>query len=95
MNASSGEGVKGSLQTEIAKKQEILNQLPSLKDEGILYAETAELRSYKLRTEISGLEAQITQLPPENLEAITQAVSLYQFSKCPLHIEHRLANPIE
>ena len=42
MNASSGEGVKGSLQTEIAKKQEILNQLPSLKDEGILYAETAE-----------------------------------------------------
>ena len=70
MNASSGEGVKGSLQTEIAKKQEILNQLPSLKDEGILYAETAELRSYKLRTEISGLEAQIAQLPPENLEAI-------------------------
>ena len=72
-------GVKGLLTAEIAKKQEILGELPKLKDRGILDEETKELRSYKLRTEISELQGRLAELPPVNLVAIAQTVSLPQF----------------
>jgi len=68
-----------SLTTAITTKQEILAQLPALTANGILDAETAELRAYKLRTEISQIQAQVAQLPPVNLQAIAQAVSIPQF----------------
>jgi len=73
------DGIKGKIGKEIATKQEIIEQLPMLTETGILDSETAELRSYKLRTEISELQSQIAQLPPVNLRSIAQAVSLPQF----------------
>jgi DNA invertase Pin-like site-specific DNA recombinase len=73
------DGIKGKIEKEVAAKQEIIEQLPMLIETGILDSETAELRSYKLRTEISELQSQIAQLPPVNLRSIAQAVSLPQF----------------
>ncbi|MGE5658632.1 MAG: recombinase family protein, partial [Actinomycetota bacterium] len=73
------EPVKGGMLAAIASKQEILDQLPVLKANGILDAETAQLRSYKLRTEIAQLQSQLAQLPPVNLRATAQAVSIPQF----------------
>lgn len=67
------------LQKNKLQKQAILAKIPMLIEEGILDQETAALRSYKLRLEISQLDNQIDQLPPGNLPAIAQAVSLPQF----------------
>ena len=71
--------LKGILTAEIAKKQEILTQLPILKEQGILDEETTELRIYKIHTEISEIKAKIAQLPPVNLQLVAQAVSIPQF----------------
>ncbi|MGK7878035.1 MAG: recombinase family protein [Xenococcaceae cyanobacterium] len=79
LNIPDMDGIKGALTTEIANKQAIIDQLPVLKEQGILDEETAQLRSYKLSTEISQLRAQLAQLPPVNLKAIAQTVSLPQF----------------
>lgn len=70
---------KASITGQINRNQEILTQLPELIIQGILDQETANLRSYKLRTEISQLETKLAQLPPGNLVAIAQNVSLPQF----------------
>jgi hypothetical protein len=64
---------------QIIEKQTILQQLPALEKQGILDPETITLRTYKLRAEIAQLEITIAQLPPGNLKAIAQAVSLPQF----------------
>lgn len=79
MNVPSLDGAKQSFTSQIANKQEILEQLPTLIATGILDAETAELRAYKLRTEISQLRSRSSALPPVNLKAIAQAVSIPQF----------------
>ena len=79
LNMPDGSEIESSLTQEIKQKQAILTQLPSLTEQGILDPETAAIRNYKLRTEISQLESQIAQLPPGNLQAIAQAVSLPQF----------------
>jgi hypothetical protein len=71
--------VQGSIEQAIANKQAILNQLPELIEQDILDAETAELRAYKLRAEMSQLQNQVAQLPPPNLPAIAQAVSIPEF----------------
>lgn len=71
--------IKQTIQTEIAQKQAILDQLPELIDRGILDLETADLRSYKLRTEIAALQNKLAQLPPIRLSAIAQTVSIPQF----------------
>ncbi|MBE9115522.1 recombinase family protein [Lusitaniella coriacea LEGE 07157] len=73
------EGIKGSLMAEITQREEILAQIPTLQEQGILDRETAELRCYKLRAELSQLQDRIAQLPPGNLSAIAKAVSLPQF----------------
>lgn len=70
---------KARITGQINRNQEILTQLPELISQGILDQETADLRSYKLRTEISQLETKLAQLPPGNLAAIAQNVSLPQF----------------
>jgi DNA invertase Pin-like site-specific DNA recombinase len=79
LNLPDGSEIENSLSQKIKQKQAFLTQLPSLTEQGILDSETAAIRNYKLRTEISQLENQIAQLPPGNLRAIAQAVSLPQF----------------
>jgi DNA invertase Pin-like site-specific DNA recombinase len=71
--------VDNNYRQQIAEKQNILQQLPDLGNQGILDSETIALRTYKLRGEIAQLEIRIAQLPPGNLKAIAQAVSLPQF----------------
>lgn len=79
LNVPNLDGVKQSLTSQITKNQEILAQLPSLTTSGVLDSETADLRAYKLRTEISQLRSRIAALPPVNLKAIAQTVSIPQF----------------
>lgn len=71
--------IESGLRQEIEQKQNIVNQLPILLQQGILDQETFAIRNYKLRTEISQLENQVAQLPPSNLKVIAQAISLPQF----------------
>ncbi|WP_353932801.1 recombinase family protein [Okeanomitos corallinicola TIOX110] len=71
--------IKNSLNDKITKQQSILEQLPNLIETGVLDAETAKLRSYKLRTEISQLQAKLAILPPVNLRSVAEAVSIPQF----------------
>jgi predicted metal-binding protein len=73
------DGVKQRINGAIAAQQAILDQLPDLLTQGILDAETADLRAYKLRTVMAQLQSQLAQLPPVNLRAIAQAVSIPQF----------------
>jgi uncharacterized protein YfkK (UPF0435 family) len=71
--------IKAQIETTIAQKFAVIEQMPTLVDTGILDTETADLRAYNLRTEIAKLEDQKSQLPPINLEAIAQTVSIPQF----------------
>ncbi|MBW4524899.1 MAG: recombinase family protein [Phormidium tanganyikae FI6-MK23] len=73
------DAIKSRIESAIAQKQAILDQLPPLIETGILDAETADLRSYKLRSEIAQLQTKLSQLPPVNLKAIAQTVSIPQF----------------
>lgn len=75
----SGARVKAQLEQEIQTKQSIVEQLPNLLATGVLDPETAELRSYKLRTEMATLQHRLDQLPPVDLLAIAQVVSIPQF----------------
>ncbi len=72
-------GMKLGIKEAIASKQDILSQLDQVIASGILDAETALLRAYKLRTEIAQLQAQFAQLPPVNLRETAQTVSIPQF----------------
>jgi DNA invertase Pin-like site-specific DNA recombinase len=71
--------IKDSIEAAIAAKQQAINELPPLVTREILDPATAELRAYKLRTEISELKGKLAQLPPVNLQKIAQAVSIPQF----------------
>ncbi|MCU0527380.1 MAG: recombinase family protein [Elainella sp. Prado103] len=64
---------------QLTSKQAILDQLPQLQREGILDKQTVDLRAYTLRSEMAALQTQISQLPPLNLKAIVQVVSIPQF----------------
>jgi DNA invertase Pin-like site-specific DNA recombinase len=74
-----GEVPKPTLEQQVKVKQGILQQLPDLIASQILDPETAELRAYKLQTEIATLQDQLAQLPPVNLQETAQAVSIPQF----------------
>jgi len=73
------EQVKNNLTEAIIRQQKILEQIPNLVETGILDQETCKLRAYKLRIEISTLQAQLAILPPVNLRSVAQAVSIPQF----------------
>ena len=73
------DGIKSRIKQTISEKQDILSQLPNLTINGILDQQTAELRTYKLRTEISQLQSQLNQLPPVNLLETAKAVSIPEF----------------
>ena len=79
MNFPQLDVIKNSLGNNISRQQEILQQLPTLIETGVLDPETAKLRAYKLRTEISELQAKLAILPPVNLRSVAQAVSIPQF----------------
>jgi uncharacterized protein YfkK (UPF0435 family) len=70
---------KQGLEAAIATKQEILEQLPQLVNQGILDQTTADLRAYGVQTEIAQLHQKLAQLPPVNLKELAQAVSIPQF----------------
>ncbi len=79
MNSPQLDVVKNNLGDAIARQQEILAQLPALVETGVLDPETAKIRAYKLRTEISTLQAKLATLPPVNLRSVAVAVSIPQF----------------
>jgi DNA invertase Pin-like site-specific DNA recombinase len=79
VNLTNLEATKKSLTAIIAQKKDILKQLPHLIERKILDEETAQLRIYKLKTEIAQLNQKISQFPPVNLFAIAKTVSLPQF----------------
>ncbi|MBD2777280.1 recombinase family protein [Iningainema tapete] len=79
MNFPQLDELKNSLCQSIARQEQILEQLPGLIESGVLDTQTAKLRAYKLRTEISALLAQLATLPPVNLRSVAQAVSIPQF----------------
>lgn len=70
---------RAPLEAAIAQKQAILAQLPDLEREGILDPTTAQLRAFHLRADLARLQDQLNQLPPPNLAAIAQTVSIPQF----------------
>ncbi|MDX2229074.1 MAG: recombinase family protein [Leptolyngbyaceae cyanobacterium bins.349] len=71
--------VKQGVLGAIAAKQAILAQLPDLIATGVLDQETADLRAHKLRTETAELQNTLAQLPPVDLTAIAQTLSIPQF----------------
>jgi DNA invertase Pin-like site-specific DNA recombinase len=73
------DGFKAKIIREIENKQKAIEQLPELIKSGILDRETVELRTYKLKTEISKLQSQVAAFPPVNLQSLAQAVSIPQF----------------
>ncbi len=73
------DAVKTHLTEAIGTKQKILAQLPNLTNEGVLDTETANLRAYKIQTEIAQLQGKLATLPPVNLRSVAQAVSISQF----------------
>ncbi len=79
LNLPNIDTIANSIAQQITEKQHILEQIPTLIEQGILDAETAKLRSYKIRLEISQLQQQADRLPPADLKAIAQTVSLPQF----------------
>ena len=79
INIPSVEEVKQIWGAKIAKKEEILAQLSSLQESGILDEDTVKLRSYKLRTEISEIARKLGAIPPVNLQELTKTVFIKQF----------------
>lgn len=79
MNMPSLDGIKQSLNDKIIQQKDIIEQLDNLTKTGILDTETAQLRAYKVKTEISQIQARLDALPPVNLKAIAQTVSIPQF----------------
>ena len=79
LNMPSLDGVKQSFNSQIAQQKAILEQLDNLTQTGVLDTETAELRAYKIKTEMSQIQARLASQPPVNLKAIAQTVSIQQF----------------
>ncbi len=73
------DGFKAKIDREIIDKKQTIARLPELIDEGILDLETVDLRTYKLKTEISQLQDRLAAFPPVNLQSLAQAVSIPQF----------------
>ncbi len=79
LNLPNLEVSKNNLTQEIQQKEDNIERLIVLTKQGILDQETADLRSYKLKTEISQLRTKLDQLPPGDLKVIIKEVSLPQF----------------
>ena len=79
LNTPNVKVMEKSLTQQIKHKQKILKQISILEEQEILDEKTAEIRRYGLQIEISQLEEQKDRLPPANLQAIAEAISLPQF----------------
>lgn len=77
--AKAGPPLPAQLGSQIQQKEAALQQLPGLVAQGILDQATADLRAYRLRTEIAQVQQRLAQLPPVNLQEIAQAVTIPQF----------------
>jgi DNA invertase Pin-like site-specific DNA recombinase len=73
------DGFKAKISQDITDKRQIISELPELINSGILDRETVDLRTYKLKTEISELQHRLAAFPPVNLQSLAQAVSIRQF----------------
>ncbi len=71
--------IKQGISGAIAAKQALLEQLPTLIENGTFDPASADLRAYHLRTEIANLQNQLAQLPPVDLKATAQTLSIPQF----------------
>ena len=71
--------VKGQLLDQVTHKKQTLDRVQVLQQQGILDEMTANLRAYTLRGELSTLQQQLSQLPPENLPQIAQTLSRKEF----------------
>lgn len=71
--------IKQGITGAIAAKQALLNQISALVESQVLDQATADLRRYTLRTEVAELQSQLAQLPPVNLQATAQTLSIPQF----------------
>ncbi len=67
------------LREAIAQVQQHLEQLQALEASGVLDAETAQLRRYKLQAQLSQLQDQQAQLPPSNLLQLAVTLGQSQF----------------
>ncbi len=79
VNLPNIEGLQQTFYSQLQQKEAILVELESLVQRGILDPETAELRAYKVRTEMAGIKAQLAQIPPINLQALAKTVSILTF----------------
>ena len=70
---------KVAIQAQIETKTAALNRLTLLVADGVLDAETADWRAYRLKGEIAQLQQQQAQLSPVNLLELAQTVSIPQF----------------
>ena len=70
---------KQSIEQGIIHRKELIQQLPTLLETGLLTPELVKIRQYQLQTEISQLEQSRSSLPPENLRSIAQTVSIPEF----------------
>ncbi len=81
------DGFKAKISQDISDKQQTIERLPASLGEGIIDSpqeklrqrETVYLQTYKLKTEISQLQDRLAALPPVNLQALAQTVSIPQF----------------
>ena len=71
--------LRQQIDQQILQKQTTLQAIPDLEAQQIFDAETATLRSYKLRAEISVLQSNLSKLPPSNLISIAETVSIPEF----------------
>ena len=71
--------IRQQIDQQILEKQTTLQAIPNLEAQRIFDAETAILRSYTLRAEISVLQSSYSKLPPPNLISIAKTVSIPEF----------------
>ncbi len=81
--------IRQQINQQILEKQTTLQAIPELEIQQIFDAETATLRSYKLRAEISVLQSRLSKLPPPNLISIAKTVSIPEFWTDLSEIERR------
>ena len=82
--------IKAGLVSQVEHKQQVLSQIADLQQQGILDEASAQLRTYTLQGELSVLQQELSQLPPENLKQIAQTLSSREFWQDLSEVERRV-----